>query len=214
MGVERKWSAEGQGDALDPNPTHGLLVSPIDVRLAFSRPLIRCWRFSRSAFMHGWHRGLCVVPLLVASCRPWPYRGADAIRLRQALRQTTWLTRRQFSKQSPERTSGSRQPRHRAVELPDASPHSPYVHLPADRADQFNPSAPRRVRHCRAGHKGVTELLNIGILLPTRATTGCWRLPVRALPRSAHNCSVSRSRFWKLDDRGLAPVQPNEQAPS
>jgi transposase len=43
------------------------------------------------------------------------------------------------------------------------------------------------------GRKGVTELL---LLLPTRATNGCLRLPARALQRSALNCSASRSRFW------------------
>jgi transposase len=43
------------------------------------------------------------------------------------------------------------------------------------------------------GRKGVTELLHIV------ADTGdkrCLRLPVRALPRSVLNYSVSRSRFW------------------
>jgi transposase len=31
----------------------------------------------------------------------------------------------------------------RATELPDASPHAPYVHPPADRRGQFDPRAPR-----------------------------------------------------------------------
>jgi transposase len=39
----------------------------------------------------------------------------------------------------------------RAAELPDASSHSPSVHPPADRGDQFDPSSPGRVWHCRAG---------------------------------------------------------------
>ena len=43
------------------------------------------------------------------------------------------------------------------------------------------------------GRKGVTELL---MLLPTPATNGCQRLPARALPRSALNCSTSSSRSW------------------
>ena len=33
-------------------------------------------------------------------------------------------------------------------------------------------------------------------LLPTRVTNGCLRLPACALPRSAINCSASRSRSW------------------
>jgi transposase len=41
---------------------------------------------------------------------------------------------------------------------------------------------------------GVEESPNCSILLPTQATNGCPRLPVPALPRSALNCSASRSR--------------------
>ena len=43
---------------------------------------------------------------------------------------------------------------------------------------------------------GAKELPNRSTLLPTRVTNGCLRLPVRALPRSAINCSASRSRSW------------------
>ena len=44
------------------------------------------------------------------------------------------------------------------------------------------------------GRKGVDGTARM--LLPTQATNGCLRLPARALPRSALNCSASRSRFW------------------
>jgi transposase len=44
------------------------------------------------------------------------------------------------------------------------------------------------------GRKGVTELL------PTQATGGCLRLPAHVSPRSALNCSVSRSRLWSSID--------------
>src|SRR5260221_14043790 len=43
---------------------------------------------------------------------------------------------------------------------------------------------------------GVKVSRNCCMLLPTRATNGCLRLPVRALPRSALNCSASSSRSW------------------
>ena len=42
------------------------------------------------------------------------------------------------------------------------------------------------------GRKGSRSFC---MLLPTRATNGCRRLPARALPRSALNCSASRSRL-------------------
>ena len=37
---------------------------------------------------------------------------------------------------------------------------------------------------------------NCCILLPTQKTSGCQRLPARALPRSVLGCSASKSRFW------------------
>jgi len=43
---------------------------------------------------------------------------------------------------------------------------------------------------------GRRGLRNCCISLPIQATNGYLRLPVRALPRSALNCSVSRSRSW------------------
>jgi transposase len=42
---------------------------------------------------------------------------------------------------------------------------------------------------------GAMELRNCCMLWPTRTTNGCQRLPVRALPRLAINCSASSSRF-------------------
>src|SRR4051794_36027907 len=43
---------------------------------------------------------------------------------------------------------------------------------------------------------GRKESRNCCMLLPTRTTSGCLRLPARALPRSVHNCSASSSRYW------------------
>jgi transposase len=45
------------------------------------------------------------------------------------------------------------------------------------------------------GRRGVTELL---LVVAARSTSGCPRLPVRALPRSALTCSGSKSGFWSL----------------
>jgi transposase len=47
------------------------------------------------------------------------------------------------------------------------------------------------------GRKGVTELLHI---VADPSDNGCLRLPARALPRSAINCSASRSRLWSSID--------------
>ena len=49
----------------------------------------------------------------------------------------------------------------------------------------------------RSGAKG---LRNFCMLLPTQATGGCLRLPAHVSPRSALNCSVSRSRLWSSID--------------
>jgi Transposase len=43
---------------------------------------------------------------------------------------------------------------------------------------------------------GVKESPSCCMLLPIRATNGCLRLAVRALPRLAINCSASSGRFW------------------
>src|SRR5258705_2203303 len=43
---------------------------------------------------------------------------------------------------------------------------------------------------------GVKVSWNCCMLLPTRATNGCQRLPARVLPRSALNCSASSSSSW------------------
>jgi transposase len=45
---------------------------------------------------------------------------------------------------------------------------------------------------------GRDGLRNCCMLLPTRATNGCLRLPARALRRSALNCSASSNRSWSL----------------
>ena len=74
------------------------------------------------------------------------------------------------------------------AELPDASPHTASVYSPADRSDQPNLVSSRR--------SGAKENPNCSTLLPTRVTNRCLRLPARALPRSAINCSASRSRSW------------------
>src|SRR6476646_9229566 len=47
-----------------------------------------------------------------------------------------------------------------------------------------------------ARRSGAKESRNCCMLLPTPATNGCQRLPARALPRSALNCSTSSSRSW------------------
>ncbi len=45
----------------------------------------------------------------------------------------------------------------RAAELPDASPHAPSVHPPADRSDQCDPCASCRVWHRRTGGALVSK---------------------------------------------------------
>jgi len=66
-----------------------------------------------------------------------------------------------------------------------------------------------------ARRSGVKGSRNCCMLLPTRTTNGCQRLPARALPRSALNCRPQAADYGvRSDDLGLAAVQPDEQMPS
>ena len=58
------------------------------------------------------------------------------------------------------------------------------------------------------GRKGVDA--NCCILLPTRATSGCQRLPARVLLRSVLNCSVSRQQIVEFDRMIMAWHRSNE----
>jgi hypothetical protein len=60
----------------------------------------------------------------------------------------------------------------------------PYVKRQKNDMADGRPSRPQR------GHGAAAHLL------PTRTTSGCQRLPARALQRSVLSYSLSRSRFW------------------
>ena len=80
--------------------------------------------------------------------------------------------------------------------------------------DQFDPSAPCRVRHCRASwaQRGRGPAACCGGPERQAGARGCPRVPCCARcstpPPQATDCGV------RSDDHGLAPVQPSEQAPS
>ncbi len=52
------------------------------------------------------------------------------------------------------------------------------------------------IRAPALSRRSGVKLRNCCMLLLTQAASGCLRLPVHTLPRSALNCSASRSRLW------------------
>ena len=106
------------------------------------------------------------------------------------------------------------QQRRRTAELSDASPHTSSVHPPADRGDQSDPGASSRVRHCRAGRaqRGYGTAACCGGPERQAGARGCPRVPCRA----RHSTAQSQGADFGVRpvDHGLAPVEPDEQAPS
>ena len=90
--------------------------------------------------MPGWHRSLrLVAPLVARAPGTWPYRAIDAAAYVKPYvkRQKNGMADAEAICEAGTRANMRFVPTKdtRAAELPDASPHSPSLHPPADRGD-------------------------------------------------------------------------------